>query len=58
MLILFSISNFLAKFCLPNIVGFPGGSDGKEFACNIGDPGSIRSQKPPLKVLLYSFWYK
>ena len=21
--------------------GFPGGSDGKESACNIGDPGSI-----------------
>lgn len=20
---------------------FPGGSDGKEFACNVGDPGSI-----------------
>jgi len=23
--------------------GFPGGSDGKEFACNAGDPGSGRS---------------
>ena len=23
------------------IWGFPGGSDGKEFACNTGDPGSI-----------------
>ena len=22
-------------------MGFPGGSDGKEFACNAGDPGSI-----------------
>ena len=22
-------------------MGFPGGSDGKESACNIGDPGSI-----------------
>ena len=21
--------------------GFPGGSDGKEFSCNAGDPGSI-----------------
>ena len=21
--------------------GFPAGSDGKEFACNVGDPGSI-----------------
>ena len=21
--------------------GFPGGSDGKEFTCNAGDPGSI-----------------
>jgi len=24
-------------------VGFPGGSDGKESACNAGDPGSGRS---------------
>ena len=22
-------------------MGFPGGSDGKEFSCNAGDPGSI-----------------
>ena len=22
-------------------LGFPGGSDSKEFACNAGDPGSI-----------------
>jgi len=21
--------------------GFPGGSDGKESACNVGDPGSV-----------------
>ena len=24
-----------------NKTGFPGGSDGKESACNAGDPGSI-----------------
>ena len=24
-----------------NTVGFPGGSDGKESACNVGDPGLI-----------------
>ena len=24
-----------------NCVGFPGGSDGKEYACNAGDPGLI-----------------
>ena len=23
------------------LIGFPGGSDGKESACNAGDPGSI-----------------
>ena len=23
------------------LIGFPGGSDGKESACNVGDPGSI-----------------
>ena len=26
---------------LQNIYGFPGDSDGKESACNAGDPGSI-----------------
>ena len=26
---------------LPSLLGFPGGSDGKEPACNAGDPGSI-----------------
>ena len=24
-----------------NVLGFPGGSEGKEFACNVGDLGSI-----------------
>ena len=35
--------NFLdALFKLiSNYLGFPGGSDGKESACNVGDPGSI-----------------
>ena len=29
-------------------LGFPGGSDGKESACNAGDPGSILgSGRPP-----------
>ena len=27
--------------CPPNQLGFPGGSDVKESACNAGDPGSI-----------------
>ena len=32
------------------IMGFPGGSDGKESACNVGDPGSIAgSEKSPGK---------
>jgi len=26
---------------LPPVLGFPGGSDGKEFTYNAGDPGSI-----------------
>ena len=26
---------------LKKLMGVPGGSDGKEFACNAGDPGSI-----------------
>ena len=28
---------------------FPGGSDGKESACNAGDPGSIPGQEDPLE---------
>ena len=28
---------------------FPGGSDGKESACNVGDQGSILGQEDPLK---------
>ena len=29
--------------------GFPGGSDGKESACNVGDPGSIPGLERPLE---------
>ena len=28
---------------------FPGGSDGKESACKVGDPGSIRGWEVPLE---------
>ena len=30
-------------------VGFPGGSDSKESACNAGNPGSIPDQEAPLE---------
>ena len=33
----------------PNCLGFPGGSDGKESACNEGDPGSIPGSEDPLE---------
>ena len=44
---------------LPQItLGFPGGSDGKESACNAGDPGSIPGSGAPgegdSNSLLYS----
>ena len=29
--------------------GFPGGSDGEEFACNAGDPSLIPESEDPLK---------
>ena len=33
---------------LTSMGGFPGGSDGKEFACNAGDPGLLpRSGRSP-----------
>ena len=31
------------------LMGFPGGSDGKESACNAGDPGLILRSGNPLK---------
>ena len=36
-------SIFIALFFIPlgDSLGFPGGSDGKESACNMGDLGSI-----------------
>ena len=30
-------------------MGFPGGSDSKEFACSAGDPGFILGQEKPLE---------
>ena len=35
--------NMKANFCVKiyPLLGSPGGSDGKESACNVGDPGSI-----------------
>ena len=32
---------FLGLHCVIFSKGFPNGSNGKEFACNAGDPGSI-----------------
>ena len=42
-------------------MGFPGSSDGKEFACNAGDPGLIPgSRRSPREEngypLQYSYW--
>ena len=40
------------------LLGFPGGSDGKEFACSAGDPGSIPgSGRPPGEGNGYPFQY-
>ena len=38
-----SVINIYLYICIPVYVhlGFPGGSEGKEHACNAGDPGSI-----------------
>ena len=40
--VMHSINRF--RVCL----GFPGGSDGKESACNAGDPSSILGRVDPL----------
>ena len=34
---------------VPYHVGFPGDSDGKEFACSAGDPGSSLGSEDPLE---------
>ena len=39
------LSNFYFHF-----LSFPGGSDGKEYACNAGDPGSISGLESEVKV--------
>ena len=31
-------------YTLRHLMGFPGGSDGKKSACNVGDPGLIPGQ--------------
>ena len=41
-----SFSFFIANHPIP---GFPGGPDGKEFACNAGDVGLIPGWEDPLK---------
>ena len=37
------------NYCIEIKRGFPGGSDGKESACNAGNPGSILGQEDPLE---------
>ena len=34
-----------AKLPTPVFLGFPGGSDGKKSACNVGDPSSIPGRR-------------
>ena len=41
------MSSFLT--ILLSIYGFPGGSEGKPSACNVGDPGSIPGLDDPLE---------
>ena len=33
--------SLILKLIMAIMLGFPGGLDGKESACNVGDPGSI-----------------
>ena len=56
-----SAASFINHFWLANCpVGFPGGSDGKESACNAGDPGSIpgsgRSSREGIDYPLQYSW--
>ena len=38
---IYSLSNFQIYNTVFLTMGLPGGSDGKEYACNVADPGSI-----------------
>ena len=38
---LFARQQWRCKYIVTNVTNFPGGSDGKEFACNVGDPSVI-----------------
>ena len=39
----------LTDICIYIFLSFPGGSDGKESACNAGDPGSIPRSRNALE---------
>ena len=39
----------IANIHIISSLGFPGGSDSKESACNAGDPGSIAGSEDPLE---------
>ena len=47
----FPFKYFLVTLCPINAIGlgFPGGSDGKESACNAGDQGSVPESEDPLE---------
>ena len=43
--------------CVSGLVGFPGGSDGKEFACNLGDQvQSLGQEESPGEGNDYPIW--
>ena len=48
-LYIFTYINYIYIYIYINYIyiyiGFPGGSDGKEIACNAGDPGSIPGER-------------
>ena len=50
---MWSVSDLMLKFHIWDyflgLLGFPGGSDGKESACSVGDPGSIHGLGRPLE---------
>ena len=55
---MYELSGKLFKVDQPIVMGFPGGLDGKESACNLGDPGLIpgsgRSREGTGNPLQYS----
>ena len=50
------VDPYMRLYCRPPCLSFPGGSDGKESACNGGDPGLIPGLEDPLEKEMATYF--